>query len=630
MSNTPEKKFEPSRVARMVLDMRKEYAAYTGDRRRVWSALKKVRNGSYTDDYRRIPWKTRYKSNQGAVQIEHMKAIMLRNLPVPRAVSDDEAVLSTGLIDTANAALDVFASEIDYEGRFSDAIVDDTHTYGPAILKFLQPRNGKIRAMLCNLHNVFAHPLAEDLANCESIVEDMVLSTSEALRRYPAKRAEIMAEAAHGSGTTGMDGAGRSIYETPNDYDHTIGAISAQIPVALNTAVVLHEAFFRDSTVVEVHEEFFENIPNAEWADGKPKQKKSIRRKTQKKYPKGRHVVVTANGRMIADEQNYDPDGKFPYIMIGSYWRAHEFYPVGDLEFMAPSILLLDEVVSVIADAAKHHAYPSFAYDNKAGIDRNTIISRPNQWIPMNNPNLNLMPIKVPPMHDSVIGLHGILNANLNAASMPMETQGFRPRGDVTGKSIDAMASMAAIRPGMKHANYEVGMGEFFQRAFSYMTKYWRNKRLTVNPRAHGTAMRRVMQDPQDPANPNKMGTQTLDWDSKKMREADIRIIVEPGSSMPQNPEQEYQGLLSLYQLLLSISGGDFAKVKKIIPFSYIVAHSPLRNIQMVLQRTMQAEMEEAKAEGAQAAMQEEAQNMSLEELQAMAFGRAQGGVPSG
>ncbi|MDK1032829.1 MAG: hypothetical protein QGD94_12540, partial [Planctomycetia bacterium] len=165
MTNTPEKKFEPSRIARMVLDMRREYAAHTGDRRRVWDALKKVRDGSYMNDLRRIPWKTRYKSNQGAVQIEHMKAVMLSNLPVPRAVSDDEAVMSTGLIDTANAALDVFATEIDYEGRFSDGVVDDTHTYGPAILKFLQPRGGKIRAALVNIRNVFPHPLAESLAD---------------------------------------------------------------------------------------------------------------------------------------------------------------------------------------------------------------------------------------------------------------------------------------------------------------------------------------------------------------------------------------------------------------------------------------------------------------------------------
>jgi len=616
----PEIPFE----ARLVLSMRNSYAGFMAEQHTKWKALEKVREGSYTNDYRRVPWKTRYRSPQGIVQLEHQKAIALKALPVPRAISDSEADIAEGLTDIANAALDSVAAAIDYN-RLCDGVMDDAHVYGAAVLKILVRPNQDLDVRLVNLRNLYPHPLAESLADCEALVEDIILPLSAALRRWPDKRAALYKAAALRSEGPGADSKGQQLYQTPNDYDKAAEHAEVTLPQALTVPVRLHEAWFRTDESLEVVEEFFE--PGDTNKDGTPK--RNVRKKKRKKYPGGRHIIVTSEGDVILDEPNYDPEGRFPYVMVGCYWRPHKFWPKGDLEFMAPTIILLDEMVSAIADAAKHLAYPSFAVDpRRAKVDRSLLIYRPGQWIPILDPNHSLRPIDVPPMHDSVYNLIPLLRGNLRVGSgTPDESRGERPRGDVTGKSIEAMAALASIRPGLKHANFERAMAELFQRLFAYMQKYWtRPRKLVVNPQANDIAMRRIMQDPPPTTTPNPISHKVLWWQPDAMRNSQVRIIVEPGSGAPEDPEMEYQALLSLVELLATLdSNPALLGAQEIIPKSYLISHSPLRNKAMIMRRAYRQEFRRAREQGVQEGMAEALRNMSAQDLQAFLYQQAAG-----
>lgn len=613
-------------LARMILHMREQYGLREADRHRRWDALVRVRDGTYTNDYKHIPWKTRYKSNQGLAILEHQKAISLKSLPVPRAVSDSEQETADGLCDIANAAVDTVAAAFDYN-RLCDGIMDDTHTLGPAILKILVKPGSDLDVKLVNPKNLHIHPAAENLADCESLVEDIPLPLSAALRRFPAKERELKRAAAQGAGGVGaVSGDGQKLYESPNDYDTVSGTMGETLSMELNAMVCLHEAFFKDSATVDVHEDYWE--PTGEsYADGTPKKRRAFRTKTQKRYPRGRHVIITSTGEIIADEANYDPDGRFPYIMVGAYWRAHQFWPKGDLEFMAPTVILLDEMVSAVADAGRHMAYPSFAVAPNAGLDRNLTITRPGQVWWLRNPNQSLREVRPAPMHNSVTDLIGVLDRNLRLGSnTPEESRGHRPRGDVTGRSIEAMASLASIRPGMKHANFERGMAELFQRLFGYMKKYWRARKLVVNPQANDIASRRIEADPPTGKLGNAMSPQTQYWDRDRMRASQARIIVEPGSGVPVDPQAEFMGILSLLQLLVQANNGDIRAATQIVPISYLIAHSPLRNKRMIMQRAFDAERKMGKEQGRQEGMAEELRNMPMEDLQAYVHRQAMGG----
>lgn len=627
--NEPQQPF----VSRLVKAMRDNYAAFMSEHHRRWDALEKIRDGSYTNEYKHNPWKTRYRSPNGIVQLEHQKAISLQRLPVPRAISDSEEETVAGLPDIANAAIDQVGAAIDYN-RLCDGMMDDTHVYGPAVVKILVKPNKDLDVRLVSLRNIYPHPLAESLADCEALVEDITLPLSEAWRRWPDKKKELTKAAALGSVGMGLDAKGSHLYETPNDYDEAGKAAFADMQQSLTVPVRLYEAWFRTDESVEMLEEFYEPTGQT-YADGTPKTRRDIKRKKVKKYPGGRHVITTSEGDVVIDEKNYDPDGRFPYVMVGCYWRPHKFWPKGDLEFMAPTIILLDEMVSAMADAAKHLAYPSFLFDPRAGVDRSMLIYRPGQWTPMSNPNMNFREIQPAPMHDSVLNLIPLLSSNLKLGSgTPDEHRGFRPRGDVTGESIKAMATLASITPGLKHSNFERAMSELFQRLFEYMKKYWtRTRELVVNPQANDITWRRIQSDPQDAdrpgAGPNPATRKVLYWEPEKMKDSHIRIIVEPGSGIPADPEVEYQGLLSLAQMLAAFyESPGLAKASEVIPKSYIISQSPIRSKAMLMQRAYQQEFQEAREKGAMEGMQEAMKSMSPEELQAYIYQQGTGGGP--
>ena len=621
----PKEQPQISTLATNILRLRRQFQEAWGDKRRKWRALAKIRDGSYTDEYRRIPWKTRYKSNQGLVQLEHQKAFLLQQVPTARAISDSEQETVEGLPDVANAAIDVIAAEIDFNTLYKLGI-DDMQVYGPMIYKIYMDGPRKFKVSLVNPLNLYPDPLAESLSECEVVIEDMLLPLSAARRRWPDKTRELNRAAAGGAGGTSMllGQPPQYLYETPNDYDKKVGEMGDTQLREVNTPVLFHEVFFKDPATVEVYEEAFE--PTGElYADGTPKMRRVEKAKIGRKYKNGRRVIITASGELIEDKDNYDALGKFPYIMAGGHEAAHEFWPTSDLEIMAPTIILLDELTSNIADAAKFTAYPSFAVDPQAMPSRDYLVVRPCQIYPVKNPNYTFKAIQPAPMHDSVIRLHGILNYNLRLGmNAPEEQMGFRPRGDVTGRSIEAMSQLASIQPGMKYANLSRATNELFSRLYEYAKKYWRVKKLTVNTQANDMAARRVMSEPQDPAKQNKMGTITQTWEPEKMKNSTVRIIVEPGTGMPTDPNQEFASLFQVFQLLLSITQ-DPQLTAKLIPPSYLVSQTGLRNKQMILKRMMEAEFEGARKAGIEEGMADALRKGQLNDVIAMLHSQAQG-----
>ena len=615
-------------VAEMVLRMRQQWGKRWAAQRNKWRALGKLRDGSYIQELRKIPWKVRYASNQASAIIEHQKALALQRLPVPRATTDERNTVS-GVADAANAALDIMATEIDFE-RLCDSSQDTMHTYGPAIWKFLKPRDGKVMVKQVNLQNIFPHYMAETLSDCEGIIEDLILPLSEAKRRWPGK-AQVLNEAAASGPGSFLSGAG-DVVSKYNDSDYSRGASgdeSHDTERDLNMPVLLHEWFAKDDTTVKTIEAEFSDTRVDEDGEPLPLPKS----KTTKKYPKGRHVIITSLGDVVVDEANYDPQGKMPYVMAGSYWRPFKFFPHGDLEMMAPTILLYDSVVGAVATSAKNMASPSMAVDPRAGLNRSTTVIRPGMIWWVRNPGLNLMPVQYPPMHDSIYSLFPILRGHLQSiGNTTPEQTGQRPRGDISGSSMDKMAQAAAIRPSLKYANFEKAACELFQRLFKYAEKYWPDgKTLIVIPSPGDTSTRRAMYDGVE-------GGQSSwhTWDREEMKAANVRVSVEQGSGIPIEPQEEFMGILSIYQTLIQLGGGTpeaVANARRAIPPSYVVAHAPLRDKQMIMKRLYEIEEEEGRqrgaVEGAEAALDE----AGIEGVQAMAYQKAagtQGGGPPG
>jgi hypothetical protein len=625
----------------MVKDLRQHFGSQPSmlDKKKQWRALADLRDGRYERNAQSLSGRLRYKSFKATTYLEHQRALLERQIPVPRAVSDSEGDIQAGLCDIANAGLDVAASAFDYERLYSD-VVDCVQTFGPAVVKILVKPGGRIDCALVNVQNIYPDPLAESLADCEAIIEDLILPLAEARRRFPGKVAELNREAQHGTARQSIGGWNYA-YETPNDYDREWGGVDISARDQIGMPVLLHELFFRSTETVDVVEEFWERSGDIPSDGGEEPRKRRVTIKKKPKYPKGRHIIATSLGEIIVDEDNYDPDGLFPYVMLGAYWRANQMWPVSDLFFMGPSIILYDRTISNIATNAAYLAVPSALVDPQSGITRNTKIIWPGQFTPCNNPTRNYRPLEMPPLHDSVYNLTGILEGNLqNAGSSPNEDRGFRPRSDTSGRSIEAMHQLASIRPGLKMKNLERGMSELFQRLFNYQKKYWRTgKQLKVTPRANDITMRRMMSDPRPSdvevngkTNITLFGTQTLTWDSQKMKDSQIRIVVEPGSGVPIDPEEEYMGILSVIQVIMQLTG-DPQVALKIVPLTWLLAHAPLRDKQMIMERAAQFEYKQGEAEGMQRGIGEALSGASQDDVQAMVYQQAAGagsGSPTG
>lgn len=613
-------------VASMILSLRSDFGGRMLDTHKRWRALGKLKDGTYLDEKRRIPWKARYRSNQAIAQLEHQKAMMMNHLPVARAISDNEQDIHDGLCDIANAAIDVIAADIKYNALAAD-IIDDVHTYGPAIAKILLKPGKKLDVKLVNPRNIFPSPRAECLDDCEVIIEDITLPLSAAHRRWSSQEQQrkLTRSALSGGGFLSQPGAGGyNLYETPSDYDHVEGVTTLGAADELNTPLYLHECFFRDSATVDVYDEFWEDGIDTE--TGAPTRKRRVTTKKQKTYPKGRHVIITCTGEVIVDEPNYDPDGKFPYVLIGGYRWAHELWPISDLFLMAPTVIAYDEMFSLGIDVARHTAYQPIAIDPQSGVDKRTVITRPAQVLWAKQPNNTIRELKLSGMSDSLVQLIPLLRHNMQMGfNTSEESQGFRPRSDVSGRSIELLGQMASVKPGMKYSNIETGVGELCHRLFGYAKKYWPSRKLQVYPVGNDMTMRRTMQDPGLRNSKSPLQTDTQIWDPARMRESDVRIIVEPGSGMPVDPEQEYTGILSQFQLILQLTGGNPVIATKIMPLSYILAHSPLRNKYMLLSRVRELELQNARAEGMEQGVSEAMREASMDDLLGLAYAQAQG-----
>lgn len=614
---------------------------------RRWAALLKVRDGTYTQDMNTPSWKTRYRSNDAISIIEQLKAMMLSNLPVPRAVSDNEADIADGKCDIANAVIDELAASANYE-KFCDLAADDLHSTGPAIVKLCyEPQlKNALTFRLVNPLNWFPDPAATDIVDMEYCVERIIKPKSWLLRRWPDKR-EIIDRAAEVTGTVGSvsgDVSFQYLHETPNDYDR---AGKAYPPGQnLNAPVLILEFHLKDDTLIDIIEEYDE--PTGElYDDGKPRMRKAKRPKKVKKYPKGRRVLLTRTGETITDGKNTDPDGMFPYVVGGAYWRAHKLMPTGDLDLIAPTAILLDKMYSIMADNAQFLAYPALAIDPQSGIDRQTSICRPGQVLFLRNPNYTMRPIEMPRQHDAIYTMFTALRSQIRSITAAWEeTQGLRPRGDVTGKSVDALAGLASIRPRMKQSNFERFIGELFHRLFQYAKAYYpENKTIITNPLPGSLSLRRTMSTPQRVESTNPYSSNKVTWDRKAMRDSEVRIVVEPGSSMPVDPDTEYAATINARQTIIGLNGGPqnpaaFLIAQEIIPDSYIIAQMPLRNKMMMMRRAYELEQKRAQAQGQAEAMAEEASKASQQDMTAMAYGRAAGapqqmgmmqpGVPAG
>jgi hypothetical protein len=371
-------------------------------------------------------------------------------------------------------------------------------------------------------------------------------------------------------------------------------------------------------------------------AEGNPVKESVKKNRKESRYPKGRQMIITCQGDVLIDKANYDPKGLYPYVMFGGYWRPHEFWPVSDAEMMASTALHSDQIISILLDVAKSMAYPSYAV-KRGQVQRDLLIYRPGQHIPVNDPTRDIRPLPAAPMHESTILVHSILDAKMKFASnTPDELRGQRPRGDVTGASIDKMTSLATLRPSMKQRNFERAMGELFQRAFDYMLdEYEDGRELLVNPKPGDITTRRVFSGSQQPNSESLFGMQKYKWNREQMREAHIRIVVEPGSSVPIDEQTEYAGLLSLLQTIAGVysspanpaQGLEIAR--RILPPSYLLSHAPVRDKQMIMERAYAMEREMGYQKGVQEGAQEMMSQMSNEEIQALQYGRAMG-LPGG
>jgi hypothetical protein len=103
------------------------------------------------------------------------------------------------------------------------------------------------------------------------------------------------------------------------------------------------------------------------------------------KYPGGR-VITMASGVILHDRANPFADGHYPYALYQDYPLNDAFWAMGEVQQLLTLQQELNARAAQIVENAQMTGNPQWLVPTLAGIDRDTLNTRPGNYIPYNHP----------------------------------------------------------------------------------------------------------------------------------------------------------------------------------------------------------------------------------------------------
>ena len=180
-------------------------------------------------------------------------------------------------------------------------------------------------------HLVFAPGDYDELEDCPWVCKRKAYTLSDVRRTYPDKAEDIV-------GDTDMK----------NEYDDDVLSSTTQW-------VTIYELWMRDDTVEE----------DLETEDAK-KEGEKVKKKL--KYPNGRFITFTKNGKegkpvLLDDHASPYGHGKPPYVMIYDYRLSHSIWGLGEGRHLMPIVDELNDMLQSISGKFRNTARPNYAVD---------------------------------------------------------------------------------------------------------------------------------------------------------------------------------------------------------------------------------------------------------------------------
>lgn len=133
---------------------------------------------------------------------------------------------------------------------------------------------------------------------------------------------------------------------------------------------MVFRGYFKPRDTVE------EKIEEFDDETGEASEKYSI----QKKYPKGRYVVI-ANNMLLHDGPLPYGDGLFPYAKYNNYVLPREFFGVSEVEPLSSSQSIFNKILSFSLDALALTGNPIWIVDNNADVDTDNLQNIPGSVV---------------------------------------------------------------------------------------------------------------------------------------------------------------------------------------------------------------------------------------------------------
>lgn len=512
---------------------------------------------------RRSKKKANTKTNILFSQIETMKPILTANVPSVelRGVVEGEAwdKIAEEMAYCVNRVL----KQNDGRARYLEVVSNGLY-HGMGWFKVVWNPElfsgfGAIEITVPDTRAIFLEPGKDDLRSINYIFEVTKVNQLTLLRKYPDRKDDIALlfkkERARGDVKPGtgkeMDralvatapGAAAST-STERYYEAPIGGAEK-----LTDTVELIEAWFQDDEMVEQEVEILSKTGEKEIDPKTGKTKKE--KKLVSRYPHGRVLLFSKN---VIFEDRKNPFPGVPYVPYYNYRIVGKPYGMSELRQLAPIQQQYNTRANQITDYLNFNIGPIRFYDDRSGVDVDTITNAPNQWIHVHD--VNGIRTDAPP------GLSAAAFESLATEKMNMETvsgvrevtQGSVP-GDIrSGAAIEALQEAADVRLRGKSGELESTTYQLARFIIELVVRYYK----------HGVHFR-LDEDIQE-------GPEAQLWIDKKITPEFFDIEIRAGVNLPRSRVAQQQFLQWMYD-------------RNIVDELYVVNQSKLENKERLIER---------------------------------------------
>ena len=469
-----EQEEDPNKIAKTLgslLSMAKEHRKESTTE---WEEDFKVYKGEDQPTSVRSKRRSNTKTNFIFSEIETIKPILTSQVPSislkPVMDSDIWREIAENMTKNVNRVFD----RNDFRARMLEVVSNGLHfATGYFKLtwdKFAFAGNGDIRIEVPDTRSIFREPGKIVLRDANWIFEVTTVDQLSLSRKHPKKLEGIRKLFQKGAmpkgiptGKTKQAFAADTIAApeaaattTTSRFFDVMDNVNIEDPMMVELA----EAWFHDDTMVEGLVEIID-----------PKENTKKRKKMNvKKFPNGR-LVQFAEGMVFVDQPNKFPG--IPYIEYNNYFVPGELYGMSELRQTVPIQRQYNIRNNQLYDLMNFNLGPIRFFDQRSGLDPNTITNAPNQWVPVND--VNGVKTEAAP-HISQAAFESLLKIKKELETVfgvQEVTQGTIP-GDIrSGVAIEALQESADIRLRGKSGDLQSAIRELTKLVILFMVEFY-------------------------------------------------------------------------------------------------------------------------------------------------------------